>query len=226
MRAERVALGTNAYTHLLDAPGSWKLRRRQFPVFVYGTMTEPLAPEVWDELGWSRRGGLQTTVNGFHTVHPTPDGRLLLAHDGYFGTKRGTAMDGDYDVTALKAITEQWPVILPALKGVKISHFWGGPVSFTPELTPHIGPLGDGRVVGFYGDVGHGVSITHLNGLVLAEYLVTGTSTYADRWFIGRRTKRWPSVELGKLGFDAALRYYRWVDKRQTSSAGIPLRYY
>lgn len=224
--ATKVVLATNAYTHLFPGMPEAKLKRRQFPVFAYGTMTEPLTDEQWAEVGWAGRGGLQTTINGFHTAHPTPDGRLLLAHDGYFGTRPGDAMDGDYDLRAFAAVEQQWKVLLPGLRGVRISHRWGGPVSFTPELVPHLGSLVDDRVFGFYGDIGHGVSITHLNGLVLAEMVLDHPSTYADLWFVGRDTRKWPSRSLGRIGLQNAGRVFRRLDRRNTQNLGIPLRYF
>lgn len=224
--AAKVVLATNAYTHLFPGMPEAKLRRRQFPVFAYGTMTEPLTDEQWAAVGWDRRGGLQTTINGFHTAHPTPDGRLLLAHDGYFGTRPGEAMNGDYDLRAFAAIEQQWKVLLPGLRDVRTTHRWGGPVSFTPELVPHLGALVDDRVFGFYGDIGHGVSITHLNGLVLAQMVLDQPSDYSDLWFIGRNTRKWPSRAVGRWGLAATGHLYRRIDHRNARRQKMPLRYF
>ncbi len=135
-------------------------------------------------------------------------------------------MDGDYDLKALAATKQQWRTLLPTLKNVRVTHVWGGPVSFTPELIPHLGALVDDRIYGFYGDIGHGVSITHLNGRVLAEMVLERSSEYSDLWFVDRKTKKWPSRTLGRLGLAGAVRAYRWLDQRAMRRAGIPMKYY
>lgn len=79
----------------------------------------------------------------------------------------------------------------PALEGVRFTHHWGGPISVTLDLVPAAGRLG--RDI-FYsvGCMGHGVSLTQLNGRTLADLVLDTTSELTEAFFVGRRVTPLP----------------------------------
>gem|GEM_PF-1533245 len=71
-RAERVALGTNAFrSHLA------RVRYRVVPVYDHVLVTEPLTRAQLDEVGWRNRQGVADAGNRFHYYRLTPDDRIL-----------------------------------------------------------------------------------------------------------------------------------------------------
>jgi glycine/D-amino acid oxidase-like deaminating enzyme len=74
IRGRQVALATNAFTNLLRRLGNYIV-----PVYDYVLVTEPLAPEQQDTIGWEGRQGLADLGNQFHYYRLTADNRILWA---------------------------------------------------------------------------------------------------------------------------------------------------
>ena len=72
VRAERVALGTGAFSPLLRRIGAYVI-----PVWDYALMTEPLSDAQRDSLGWRHRRGASDLGNQFHYFRITRDNRIL-----------------------------------------------------------------------------------------------------------------------------------------------------
>lgn len=102
--------------------------------------------------------------------------------------------------------------LFPDLKGIRFTHRWGGPVSVTLDLAPAIGFMGDQRAVYSLGCVGHGVSMTHLNGRTVAELILERKTDLTDVWFVNRRLIPWPPEPLRLLLSHAIRGYLRIED--------------
>ena len=59
-------------------------------------------------------------------------------------------------------------------------------------MAPALGFLGDERAIYSLGCVGHGVSMTHLNGRTLADLALERKTNLTDVWFVNRRMIPWP----------------------------------
>lgn len=197
--AGRVVLATNAYSHLLA-----QTRRKQSPAWTYIIATEPLSDAHFDAIGWAGREGVEDARNLIHYYRVTPDGRLLMG-GGPVGLSYGTDMNRDANVHAWRHLEEHIAELFPALKDVKVEHRWGGPFSVTLDLTPAIGFLGDSRAVYSVGCIGHGVSMTHLNGRAIADLLLERSTDLAAGPFVNRRVLPWPPEPL-RFGLSSALR--------------------
>ena len=87
------------------------------------------------------------------------------------------------------------------------------------QLVPALGHLpADRRVLYSLGCMGHGVSLTQLNGLTLAELLLERQSERTGQFFVDRRVLPWPGEPL-RMGVAAALRQaFRaddaWAERR------------
>jgi gamma-glutamylputrescine oxidase len=95
----------------------------------------------------------------------------------------------------------------PELKGVEIEFAWSGQFALTLTRIPHVGRLSP-QIYFSHGDSGHGVTTTHLLGVVLAE-AVAGLSERFDVWsslpylpFPGGHAFRVPLTMLGALWYD------------------------
>ena len=155
--------------------------------------TEPLSPErlAADRLARPGGGG----------GHPQPD-PLLPAHarqpaaDGRRpGRPRLRARHGARLDPAAWAHLEHHVRAVPLAAGARITHRWGGPFSVTSDLTPSIGHARRLARRLLVGCVGHGVSMTHLNGQTIRDLVLgrstelTETSSSTAGWSRGRRSR-------------------------------------
>ena len=69
----------------------------------------------------------------------------------------------------------------------------------TPDITPEIGFIGDRRVIYSIGCCGHGVSLSHLNGRLIADLLADKKTDLTDFWIVDRQAIPWPPEPLAGL---------------------------
>jgi glycine/D-amino acid oxidase-like deaminating enzyme len=206
--ADRVVLATNAYSHLIP-----QLARKQVPAWTHIVLTEPIDDAVLAEIGWRRRQGIEDARNLVHYYRLTADNRLLMGGRDV-SIRFGRDMDGDLNEATFAELERDIVRTFPPLAGVEISHRWGGPVSVTVDMAPAIGCIGDDRVVYSLGCIGHGVSMTHLNGRTVADLVLGRKTELTEVFFVNRRTIPWPPEPIRSLAAVAIRGYLRWEDRR------------
>jgi glycine/D-amino acid oxidase-like deaminating enzyme len=80
------------------------------------------------------------------------------------------------------------------------------------QMAPAIGFLGDERVIYSLGCVGHGVSMTHLNGCTLADLALERKSELTDVWFVNRAMIPWPPEPFRMAASQVILGYLHLED--------------
>jgi glycine/D-amino acid oxidase-like deaminating enzyme len=206
--ATKLVFATNAYSHLFD-----ELRRMQLPAFTYMIATEPLTDDQLAPIGWAGGQGVEDARNLIHYYRLTPDRRIVIG-GGPVGLTAGGGLDRDRDERAWHHLEQHVRWLWPHLSGVAITHRWGGPFSVTFDLTPALGYVGDDRdAVYGLGCIGHGVSMSYLNGEVLAELLLDDErGLAADCPFVNRRVIPWPAEPLASAAKHAIRGYLRVED--------------
>ncbi len=205
--AEKIVLATNAYTHMIP-----ELRSKQTPVFTHMVVTEPLTPDQLAAVGWKNRQGIEDARNLVHYFRLTADNRLAMGGSNVtlaYGSDM--ALDANFQVFADLERDVVW--LFPGLSGVNFTHRWGGPVSVPVRMAPAIGAVGDRRVLYSLGCVGHGVSLTHLNGRTLADLVAERKTELTDVWFVNRRVIPWPPEPLRYVVTRAVQGYLRAEDR-------------
>ena len=213
--AQKLVFATNAYSHLFP-----QLRRKQIPAFTYMIATEPLTPAQLEPIGWKGFEGVEDARNLIHYYRRTPDNRLVMG-GGPVGLTYANGLDADSNEAAWRHLEEHIGFLFPSLRGVRITHRWGGPFSVTLNLTPALGYLGDERAVYSVGCIGHGVSLTHLNAQVLRDLLLGRKSDLLDCPFVNRRVIPWPPEPLrimAAAGLRAYLQAEDWMHERHSGS--------
>jgi len=203
--AEKIVFATNAYSHLFP-----ELNAKQVPAFTYMVATEPLTPEQLAPIGWANREGVEDARNLIHYYRVTPEDRLVMG-GGPVGLTYGGKLDLDSDEPAWAHLHDHIRWLFPSLKGVKLTHRWGGPFSVTMDLTPALGYVGDKRAVYNLGCIGHGVSMSHLNAQTMRDLLLERQSDLLDCPFVNRRVIPWPPDPI-RTGAAVALRAYLQVE--------------
>jgi glycine/D-amino acid oxidase-like deaminating enzyme len=206
--AQKLAFATNAYSHLFE-----QLGRLQVPAFTYMIASEPLTDEQLAPIGWLGGQGIEDARNLIHYYRLTPDKRIVLG-GGPVGLTTGGNLDADADERAWRHLERHLHWLWPHLSDVAIAYRWGGPFSVTLDLTPALGYLGGDRsAVYALGCIGHGVSMSYLNGEVLAELLLGDRGgPAAECPFVNRHVVPWPGEPIASIAEHAIRGYLQAED--------------
>lgn len=172
----------------MKGPFQW-FRRRIAPVGSFIIATEPVAPQVLDQLLPNRRTYVTSRVMGNY-FRTTVDNRIVFGGRARFAMSnpRSDAMSGKILEAGLHGL-------FPTLSKVKVDYCWGGIVDMTADRLPRAGEQ-DGL---FYamGYSGHGVQMSVHMGQVMADVL--DGKADANPW----RALDWPAIpgHFGKPWF-------------------------
>ena len=208
VRADKLVLATNAWSHFFDG-----LRRKQVPVWTHIVLTEPLKPAHFEAIGWQNRQGIEDARNLVHYYRLTADNRLVMGGRDV-SISEGSDMERDLNPATFAGLKEDVRRLFPALKDIRFTHEWGGPVSVPLDMAPALGYLGDRNVVYSLGCVGHVVSLTHLNGRTLSDLVLGRSSDLTEVFFVNRKTIPWPQGVLRNLAIRTILGAMHWDDRR------------
>jgi glycine/D-amino acid oxidase-like deaminating enzyme len=206
VRAGRIVLATNAWSHLLGP-----LKRKQVPAFTHMVVTEPLRPEQLDDIGWRHRQGIEDARNLVHYLRLTADQRIAIGGSDVT-IAFGGDMDHDLNPRVFADLERDLIHLFPPLAGIRFVSRWGGPVSVPIDMAPAIGFVGDRRVVYSLGCVGHGVSLSQLNGRTITDLVLEKQTDLTAVWFVGRRTIPWPPEPIRFAASHAIRGYLRAED--------------
>jgi glycine/D-amino acid oxidase-like deaminating enzyme len=176
-------------------------RRRIISVGSFIIATEPLGDALIEALLPHRRNYV-TSKNIGNYFRLTTDNRLIFG-----GRARFAISDPRSDLKSGHILEQVMGGIFPALKGVGISHVWGGMVDLTADRLPRAGEQ-DGL---FYsmGYSGHGVQMATYMGQMMARMM--GGDRAANPW----GNLEWPPVpgHFGKPWFLPVVGlWYKWQD--------------
>jgi glycine/D-amino acid oxidase-like deaminating enzyme len=191
--ADRVVLGTSAFPPLLRA-----IRRYVVPVYDYVLVTEPLAGDLLDSIGWRRRQGVSDAGNQFHYYRLTPDDRILWGgFDAVYSFRGGVGPERDVDDATFGRLSRNFFATFPQLRGqVRFSHRWGGAIDTCSRFSVFFGTALGGRVAYATGYTGLGVGATRFGARVALD-LVDGRDTEATRSrYVRRRPVPFPPEPL------------------------------
>jgi glycine/D-amino acid oxidase-like deaminating enzyme len=114
--------------------------------------------------------------------------------------------------------------LIPALKGVAITHRWGGALGASREWTPFIefDPKTGLGAAGGYG--GNGVGVANLAGRTLADLILHQTTQRTTYPAVNRPYRLWEPEPLRWIGVEGVRRMGDAVDQREFRGLKTPLR--
>ena len=217
LTADAVVVACEAWVSQL--PGR---RRDVLPLYSLIVLTEPVADEVWDRIGWEGHELLASHRYTVDYLSRTVDGRVLFGGRGapyHFGSRIDPAYDR-HTVThhLLRDRLRSW---FPALADVGFEHAWGGPIAMPRDWMPtfHLDPATG--IGGAYGYTGQGVGTSNLAGRVLADLIIDGTTPFQELPMVGHRSRPWEPEPLRWLGARYLQRTLARIDTR-TARTGTP----
>jgi glycine/D-amino acid oxidase-like deaminating enzyme len=190
------------------------LRRSLAVASSHVVATEPV-PDVLERLGWREGLGIVESRRMLHYFRPTRDGRVVFGWAGgrvALGARRRPQLDSDPEVQ--DATAAHLVQLLPALRGRRVVHGWGGPIDVSPVHLPWFGSLG--HVHYGFGFTGNGVGPAELGGRILAD-LAAGRDTPLTRLPLARGLppRRFPPEPLRFGGGALVRRALLRIDDRQ-----------
>jgi glycine/D-amino acid oxidase-like deaminating enzyme len=211
VRADVVVRALEGYTTTLR-----RHRRVLAPIYSLMIATEPLDEATWAEIGLARR---ETFADHRHLIiygQRTAGGRLAFGGRGapyHFGSAIRPAFDRHGAVHA--ALAASLVELFPALRGVRITHAWGGPLGIPRDWFPSVEFDPASGLASAGGYVGDGVSTTNLAGRTLADLILGRRSELVDLPWVGHRSPHWEPEPLRWLGVNGALAAMGLADRSE-----------
>ncbi|HKX65911.1 MAG TPA: FAD-dependent oxidoreductase [Intrasporangium sp.] len=220
VRAEHVVLATEGYTATVAGR-----RRSLAPVYSLMTATEPLADDVWEQIGLRERS---TFADNRHLViygQRTRDGRIAFGGRGapyHYASKVSPAYERDERVhTMLRRILVE---LFPMLRDVEFTHCWGGNLGVPRDWYPAVRHDRRTGLAFAGGYVGDGVATAALAGRTLAAMIRDDDpEDLTSLPWAGRTSRQWEPEPLRWLGVNAVTALMGSADRSERRS-GRPSR--
>jgi glycine/D-amino acid oxidase-like deaminating enzyme len=212
VRAEQVALATNAFPPLLR-----RLRLMTVPVYDYVLATEPLSPDQMAAIGWSGRQGIGDAANLFHYYRLTRDNRIVWGgYDAVYHYGSRIRRDLEQRDATHELLAEHFLETFPQLAGVRFTHRWGGVIDTCTQFSAFFGTAHDGRVAYALGYTGLGVAATRFGADVMLDLLSGEETERTGLRMVREKPLPFPPEPLRFAGVQLT----RWSLARADSHAG------
>ncbi len=192
LRADVVLRATESYT--IQEPGQ---QSRFLPLYSLMIATEPLAPEVWNELGWTEGMTAIDKRHLYYYAQPTADGRIAIGGRGApYRLRAPLAEQNERDDAVRQRLIRTMHEAFPATRGARITHHWGGPLAVPRDWCMSVSfdrSTGLGWT-GAYG--GHGVVAANIGGRTLADLVLGRKTDLLSLPWVEHRSRRWEPEPL------------------------------
>jgi putative aminophosphonate oxidoreductase len=174
VNADAIVLALNAWATKIP-----ELARAVVAVSSDMVATAPM-PEKLKESGWTGGEAISDCRLLVHYYRPTKDGRVAFGRGGgrlAFGGRVNSNFD--YNGRQTRELEEELAKLVPAAKGVPVTHAWGGPIDRTTDGFPIVGALpGRAHIVYGTGYSGNGVAPS----FTIAKILASSALRRDDEW--------------------------------------------
>lgn len=212
VRADRVALATNAFPSLLK-----RYRFHTVPVYDYVLMTEPLTDAQLASIGWSRRQGVADMANQFHYYRLTSDNRILFG--GYDAIYHfGGRIRPRYEdrPASHRLLASHFFTTFPQLEGVRFTHRWAGVIDTSTRFTAFFGRAHGDRVAYAAGFTGLGVGSSRFAANVMLDRLAGLETERTSLDLVNSMPLPFPPDPVAWMGVEVS----RWAMDRADHNEG------
>ena len=184
--------------------------------------TEPLSSSQWAEIGLEDRPAFSDAGRFITYGQRSSDDRMVFgARGGYqFGAHPVSKFDADDPVFALrKALMVD---LFPSLKGVRVTHAWGGSMGVARQFAPHVIYDAAGGLAIAGGYIGGGVGASNLFGRTLADLILEKDTLLTRMPWVARagaksHMRRWEPEPIPWLVYRAVQAAYGWEESLCTT---------
>lgn len=220
VRAPVILRATEGFTTTL--PG---LKRDWLPLNSAQIVTEPLPPEVWQNIGWDGCELLGDMANAYCYCQRTREGRIAVGGRGE-PYRMGSGIDtlGRPGRGTIAWLTEILYRHFPETRRFRIDHAWCGVLGVPRDWCASVG-LDRSTGIGWAGGyVGVGVSTSNLAGRTLADLALNRDTDLTRLPWVNHRPRRWEPEPLRWLGVHGMYALLNAADRRERASNGPPSR--
>jgi glycine/D-amino acid oxidase-like deaminating enzyme len=212
IRAQQVALGTNAFPSLLA-----RNRLMTVPVYDYVLMTEPLTAAQKADIGWDGRQGIGDLANQFHYYRQSADDRILWGgYDAVYHAGGRIRPEYEKRPESFERLASHFLTTFPQLEGIRFSHTWAGVIDTSTQFSAFFGAALGGRVAYAAGFTGLGVGATRFAADVMLD-LLSGEETERTRLeMVRKKPLPFPPEPAASIGVNAT----RWSLDRADHNDG------
>ena len=212
VRADKVALATNAYPSLLA-----RFRLHTVPVYDYVLMTEPLTDAQLSSIGWNERQGVADTANQFHYYRLTADNRILWGgYDAIYHYGGDIRPEYEDRPATFEKLAHHFFTTFPQLEGLKFTHRWAGVIDTSTRFCAFYSLARQGRVAYAAGFTGLGVGTARFAAEVLLDLLSGEATERTELEMVRRRGLPFPPEPAATIGINLS----RWSMDRADHRGG------
>lgn len=211
--AEFVVRATEGFTANLKG-----LHRLWLPMNSSLIATEPLAPEVWDELNWSKGEVLGDFAHVYMYAQRTADDRIAIGGRGVpyrFGSKTDT--DGQTSEATARTLSEIMHRFFPATRGAAIDHVWSGVLGVPRDWAATVGLDRETGMAWGGGYVGTGVTSTNLAGRTICDLILGNDTEITGLPWVNHRVRKWEIEPLRWIATKGLYAAYGMADNQELS---------
>lgn len=209
--ADRVALGTNAFTSLLR-----RVRLYTVPVYDYVLVTQPLTTAQMNSIGWRNRQGIGDFANQFHYYRLTSDNRIIFGgYDAIYHYGRQVKPEYDQRQDTFALLSRHFFETFPQLDGVHFTHRWGGAIDTCSRFCAFFGTALSGQVAYALGYTGLGVGATRFGANVMLDLLDGRPTERTELRFVRSKPIPFPPEPLAYLGIEMTRRSLAQADRNE-----------
>ncbi len=209
VRARWVVRATEGYT-----AGLAGLRRALVPMNSSMIVTEPLAPAVWEQIGWAGREVIGDGAHVFAYLQRTEDGRIAIGGRGVpyrFGSRTDGA--GETAAATIEGLRAKLGAMFPAVVGIELAHAWSGVLGVPRDWCVSVDADPGAGLAWAGGYVGEGVAAANLAGRTLRDLILDEPSALTALPWVGRRPRRWEPEPLRWSAIRSVYSLYRRADR-------------
>jgi len=201
-----------------------KFHRALLPMYSLISLTEPLTPAQWADVGWQNHESLASNRFTVDYLTRTADGRILFGSRGapyVFGSRISDEQDVHEPTHARvhKAVVE-W---FPSLKGIQFTHNWGGPVGVPRDWMPTVRFDPASRLGIISGYTGQGVATSNMAGRLLAALVAASSSALEKLPLAQHRSPNWEMEPLRWLVVTYMQKAFQRIDDALEAGKPRPL---
>ena len=209
--ADYVVRATEGFTAGLKG-----LRRLWLPMNSSLIATEPLSPEVWDELHWNQGEVLGDFAHVYMYAQRTADDRIAIGGRGVpykYGSK--TDLDGQTSLATVETLSEILHRFFPATRGAAIDHVWSGVLGVPRDWAATVGLDRETGIAWGGGYVGTGVTTTNLAGRTIADLILGRESDLVTLPWVNHRVRKWEPEPLRWIATKGLYTAYGMADRSE-----------
>jgi glycine/D-amino acid oxidase-like deaminating enzyme len=193
-------------------------RRRLLPMNSAMLVTEALAEEDWQQIGWQQAECVGGAAHTFFYAQRTADGRIAIGGRGK-PYRFGSALDvnGQVDDATAAALIAALRDLFPQVS-IEPAHAWCGVLGVSRDWSPYVDVDADAKVIRVGGYAGQGLTAAYVGGRLVADLVAQRDTERTRLPWVRPRPRRWEPEPLRWIGANGLYKAYSLADRMEARS--------